>query len=1004
MTVRGGTVRGLVVLGGGTALAAVLGLGFQSLMAFWFGAGAVTDAFFMSTSIFLFLGKFLMLTQLKSLALPPYARLRAADEGRARQFAGSLMGLTCAAVAVLSLILVLASPFLVDALAPGYEGAQRALTIRLLQIRIPGLPFLAGTSVGMALLESERRFGVTISAQKVVPAALSLALLLVVADRAGIMALGWISLITSVAGALVIWLPVRSWVGSLAVGPATRDPELRRVGKRWLGLGSSNAASFAGEWAFRIGASFLPVGLFSAVLYGRMLHDLLHGAINDTAQTVALPRFSAAIGPDPAGPGEANDLEAEVGAAAHARLGPVVRQALGGLSSLSIPLAAMAAATAPWSVALLFGRGKFLADGMLQPAAISLALFLVGFVLQGLVQLLFAAAFATHRSDLVNRVQMVGHLVRTVAIVPLVMTFSYMGLPAAQAGMNALVLALLVWWAPREWGLTGHAGALMRHVVAAAVPAALYLVLIAPRLPDPLAVGTLARFGILASIGIGWTLIHGMLAVALSLPGTEALRRWLGRAAPAALTVIVTIFGLALATPAHATAQTGAAWSALREGHWSVRVLEWLEARGELGAGTSTTRPLPAPAMGALLEGAIGEPLAVGAAARFAEERAGERGALANWMRLAPTLGLDERTGALAAALRVDAGTRSSAPFAFLDVEHAEESRIVRGGVGVRIGGFWAAAGRERVQLGGGATGAIVLNPSAYLDGLSLGTATPLRAGFLGEVTILGGFGSLPRYQAVHDPWWGQLRVTARPASWIQLGVSRAALVGGRFDGGVVAFDPKPYGPDEGSLSLADIPKVLVARTTQFDDQVAAVDVHVSLATVGAPVLAYAELGWEDADRSWGDPALVAGLLLALAAPLPAEIRYEYAAFGGDARLCGWCDTLPAFWYQHTRFQSGWQAGGDLLGHPLGGYGRQHSVEAGGWSPDGRIRANVRVSWIRRDRWNLRDRGESGGSRRVEGGVAGRIGSRLELSGGWAEESGGGWRDWTWRLTATGLL
>ena len=1000
MTPRGGTVRGLVVLGGGTALAALLGLGFQSLMAYWFGAGAVTDAFFMSTSIFLFLGKFLMLTQLKSLALPPYARLRAADEDRARQFAGALIGFTCAAVAVLSVILVLASPLLVDALAPGYEGSMRELTIRLLQIRIPGLPFLAGTTVGMALLESERRFGVSISAQKVVPAALSLALLLVVADRAGIMALGWISLITSVAGALVIWLPVRSWIGSLALGPATRDPELRRVGKRWVGLGSSNAASFAGEWAFRIGASLLPVGLFSAVLYGRMVHDPLHAAINDTAQTVALPRFSAAIGSDSAGATVAADESAaSVGADAHARLGPVLRETLGGLATISMPLAVMAAATAPWSVALLFGRGKFLADGMLGPAAISLALFLIGFVLQGLVQILFAAAFATHRSDLVNRVQMLGHLVRTVAIVPLVMTFSYVGLPVAQAGMNALVLALLVWWAPREWGLTGRVGPVVRHVVAAAVPTALYLILVAPRLPDPLSVGTLARFGILASIGIVWTLIHGALALALALPGTDALRRRLGRATPAALTVLALTFGVGAATPGRAAAQSGAGWSAAPEGHWGLAVLEWLEARGALGAGTSTTRPLPAAAVATLLGRATAEPLAMGATARFAEER-GERGALASWIRLAPTLGLDERSGALA----VNLGTESSVPFAFLDVEQVEQGRIVRGGVGFRVGGFWAAAGRERVRLGGGVTGAIVLNPSAYLDGLSVGTATPLDAGFLGAVSILGGLGPLPRYEAVHGPWWGHLRVTARPSPWIQIGLSRAAMVGGRFDGGTVAFDPLPYGPDEGSFSLADIPGLLIGRSEQFDNQVAAVDVRISTASIGVPALAYGEMGWEDSDRSWGDPGLVAGILLALAAPIPAAVRYEYAAFGADARLCGWCDTLPAFWYQHTRFQSGWQAGGELLGHPLGGYGRQHAVEAGGWSPDGRIRANVRVSWLRRDPWNLRSPGRSGRATRVEGGLAGRIGSRLELSGGWAEESGGGWRDRAWRLLVTGLL
>ena len=63
-----------------------------------------------------------------------------------------------------------------------------------------------------------------------------------------------------------------------------RTPEMRPIGGRWVSLSSSNAASFLGEWAFRVGASLLPVGLFSAVLYGRMVHDLLHSAVNDSAR------------------------------------------------------------------------------------------------------------------------------------------------------------------------------------------------------------------------------------------------------------------------------------------------------------------------------------------------------------------------------------------------------------------------------------------------------------------------------------------------------------------------------------------------------------------------------------------------------------------------------------------------------------------------------------------------------------------------------------------------
>ena len=71
-------------------------------------------------------------------------------------------------------------------------------------------------------------------------------------------------------------------------------------------------------------------------------------------------------------------------------------------------------------------------------------------------------------------------------------------------------------------------------------------------------------------------------------------------------------------------------------------------------------------------------------------------------------------------------------------------------------------------------------------------------------------------------------------------------------------------------------------------------------------------------------------------------------AFGRGARVCAWCDTLPAFWYQHVRFQSGWHAGAELLAHPLGGYGHQHTVAAGAWNPDRSLRGELRLSALGR--------------------------------------------------------
>ena len=251
--------------------------------------------------------------------------------------------------------------------------------------------------------------------------------------------------------------------------------------------------------------------------------------------------------------------------------------------------------------------------------------------------------------------------------------------------------------------------------------------------------------------------------------------------------------------------------------------------------------------------------------------------------------------------------------------------------------------------------------------------------------------GPLGGYEAVEDPWWGFLRLTVRPAHWIQVGVSRAALAGGRFEGGSVAFDPVTYPLDEGSLSAADVLRILVAKPTDYDNQLAALDVRVSAAGIVAPLLAYAEFGVEDTDRSWGDPALLAGVLWAPAFSVPLALRYEYVAFGRGARLCGWCDTLPAYWYQHVRFQNGWRVGDRLLGHPLGGYGRQHSLAATAWSRDARMLAALEAAAIRRERWNLLETAQPGSAWRVDAAAAWRPGRHAELSVAWRSERGEGW-------------
>ncbi|MBI4521052.1 MAG: hypothetical protein HY701_09445 [Gemmatimonadetes bacterium] len=396
--------------------------------------------------------------------------------------------------------------------------------------------------------------------------------------------------------------------------------------------------------------------------------------------------------------------------------------------------------------------------------------------------------------------------------------------------------------------------------------------------------------------------------------------------------------------------------------HWGYTLVEMLEATGVVPPGTSAARPLPLESLRTVLQDASRNPAAdpalrewiEAALLRFEEEFPLPSGitargrATAGFRAVGGTLA--NGSGALAElALRVEQAPAGA--FAF--VEHAagngtERPRFRRGGAGIGTSKLWFYAGREAFQLGGGEGGGIVLNDHVPLDGLLLGSPSPARLPGLGLARAHFGIFRLSGYRAVDDPWFATLRITLQPAGWLQLGTSRALLFGGYFKGGAAPYDPKVYPPDSTSLGFADVVRILLGRNSTRDDSKVSFEARATLAGVGVPALVYAEMAFEDLDRSFSDPAIVAGLL-ALIRPEIA-MRYEYAAFGRGARICSWCDTLPAYWYYHRRFQSGYQVDRGPLGHPLGGYGSQHLVQARYVRPQTRLRVDVTGTVLER-RW-----------------------------------------------------
>ena len=80
--------------------------------------------------------------------IPVYARLLAeGDEEEAGRVAGAVFSLLALTATVLVTVGVLATPWLIDLLTPGFAGDKRLLTIKLVQAMFPGVGLLVRLGV-----------------------------------------------------------------------------------------------------------------------------------------------------------------------------------------------------------------------------------------------------------------------------------------------------------------------------------------------------------------------------------------------------------------------------------------------------------------------------------------------------------------------------------------------------------------------------------------------------------------------------------------------------------------------------------------------------------------------------------------------------------------------------------------------------------------------------------------------------------------------------------------
>lgn len=340
-----------VLVAAGIFLSRIAGLVRQRVFAHYFGQSDAGDAFNAAFRIPNFLQNLFGEGVLSASFIPVYSKLLAqGDEAEARKVANVVATLLALLVSVLVVAGVLATPWLVDAIAPGFEGAKRELTIRMVRIIFPGTGLLVLSAWCLGVLNSHRRFFLSYTA----PVLWSAAMIAVMLACGGFVATNDLAVLlawASVGGAamqLLVQFPVaRRLVRGISPSLDRSSPGVRTVirtsGPVLIGRGVVQISGYVDS----ILASFLPAGAVTALANAQTLYMLPVSLFGMAVSAAELPAMSRVVG--------SHD---EVAALLRARLDG----GLGRVAFFIVPSAVALAALGNVIAAALFQTGKFSAD------------------------------------------------------------------------------------------------------------------------------------------------------------------------------------------------------------------------------------------------------------------------------------------------------------------------------------------------------------------------------------------------------------------------------------------------------------------------------------------------------------------------------------------------------------------------------------------------------------------------------------------------------------------
>ena len=288
------------MVGAGILLSRLAGLVRERVFAHYFGNSDAADVFRAAFRIPNFLQNLFGEGVLSASFIPVYANLLSrSDRDEADRVAGAVAGILMLVTSLLVAAGIAATPWLIEAIAPGFSGEKKEFCIILVRILFPGAGLLVWSAWCLGILNSHGRFFLSYAVPVAWNAVIITSIILFGRHTQGYDLARWTAW-GSVVGSLVqilIQLPtVMRLLGRFRLSIASRGAHVKTVIANFMPVFVGRGVIQVSAYVDQILASFLGTGAVAGLGYAQALYTLPVSLFGMSVSAAELPAMSKAVG------------------------------------------------------------------------------------------------------------------------------------------------------------------------------------------------------------------------------------------------------------------------------------------------------------------------------------------------------------------------------------------------------------------------------------------------------------------------------------------------------------------------------------------------------------------------------------------------------------------------------------------------------------------------------------------------------------------------------------